>query len=179
MSLGSGFDGPGIISLGSEGKIILGGSFTTFNGNTQNGLVRLNADGTRDALLDIGSGFDKSVSGEVILPSGKIIVIGGFSTYNGVTAKQIIQLNGNAVLGTHESEEICMSFQNPVKEKLSLQFNKDVPLTSYPLSDFSGKEIKSEKTFEKEIDVKELSTGVYFIKISLPERVLTRKFIKE
>ena len=45
------------IKLQPDGKILVGGSFRSFNGNTQNGLIRLNTDGTKDNLFNIGIGF--------------------------------------------------------------------------------------------------------------------------
>ncbi|MCU4190037.1 T9SS type A sorting domain-containing protein [Flavobacterium sp. HXWNR29] len=78
-----------------DGKIVVGGSFTTYKGATENRLVRLNADGTKDASFDIGTGFDAQVQTMVLLSDGKILVGGSFTSYNGVTENRIIRLNAD------------------------------------------------------------------------------------
>ncbi|HRN46220.1 MAG TPA: delta-60 repeat domain-containing protein, partial [Flavobacterium sp.] len=51
--LGTGFTGNVYCTLlQPDGKIIVGGAFTSFNGSTANRLIRLNPDGSRDASFD-------------------------------------------------------------------------------------------------------------------------------
>src|SRR5690554_1324261 len=45
------------IVLQLDGKIIIGGYFAKFNGQSQNRIARLNSDGTLDNSFDIGTGF--------------------------------------------------------------------------------------------------------------------------
>jgi hypothetical protein len=44
--------------LQPDGKIVLGGRFTTFNTYSFNRIVRLNSDGSIDSSFSVGSGFD-------------------------------------------------------------------------------------------------------------------------
>ena len=83
------------ISIQNDGKIIVGGSFTQFTGSTQNRLVRLNTDGSKDSTFNIGSGFDSYVSSIAIQSNGKILVGGGFTTFTGSTQNNLIRLNSN------------------------------------------------------------------------------------
>src|SRR3954453_8488006 len=71
-----------------DGKFLVGGNFTQLNGATANRLVRLNADGTRDAAFDanLGTGFDNSVLGVFQQADGKILVGGAFTAFNGVAS---------------------------------------------------------------------------------------------
>lgn len=81
---------PGLGSIGlinalavqSDGKLIVGGSFTSFNGSTQNRIVRLTANGTVDATFVTGNGFNGEVTALEIQSDGKIVVGGQFSSYN-------------------------------------------------------------------------------------------------
>lgn len=41
-------------------KIYVGGEFTSFNGFNQNGLIRLNFDGTVDTSFNVGTGADNN-----------------------------------------------------------------------------------------------------------------------
>ena len=103
--------GPNISAYGvaiavqaGDGKILVGGTFTNFNGVAANGLVRLNTDGTLDATFNAGGtgpnggGPYNSVSGIVVQPDGKILIGGSFTTYNGTPRKDIARLNSDGTL---------------------------------------------------------------------------------
>jgi uncharacterized delta-60 repeat protein len=68
-----------------DGKVLAGGTFTTYRGSTVPGrLVRLNADGSLDGSFNAGgTGFDKLVTALALEPDGQVLVGGAFSTYNG------------------------------------------------------------------------------------------------
>jgi hypothetical protein len=44
-----------------DGKIMIAGSFTSFNGIDAGRIIRLNSDGLRDATFNAGSGFTSSI----------------------------------------------------------------------------------------------------------------------
>ncbi len=50
------------ITLQPDGKILIGGYFTKYNGTTANRIARLNADGTLDTTFTTGTGASSSVS---------------------------------------------------------------------------------------------------------------------
>ena len=92
--IGSGVGGPvNSIALQSDGKIYLGGGFTSYNGTPLNRAARINADGTLDTTFNIGTGLTGIVSSIVIQPDGKIILGGAFSSYNGTNLSRIVRLN--------------------------------------------------------------------------------------
>tara|TARA_R110000796_G_scaffold153527_1_gene270075 strand:+ start:790 stop:2658 length:1869 start_codon:yes stop_codon:yes gene_type:complete len=109
-NLGTSFGGPGSytirvdnIKIQSDGKILVGGAFDTFNGNTRKMLVRLNSNGTEDTSFytNLGSGFTYSVNTITIQSDGKILVGGPFSTFNGYSGnKRLVRLNSNGTLDT-------------------------------------------------------------------------------
>lgn len=76
-----------------DGKILLSGNFTSFNGTASNKLVRLYSDGRVDSSFTIGTGFDDDVSAIAVQPDGKTILGGKFTTYNGNVANRIIRIN--------------------------------------------------------------------------------------
>jgi len=98
---GTGFDTDvQIITYQNDGKILVGGNFTTYSGISANGLTRLNSDGTKDSSFNIGTGFSDSVFSLSIRrieiqSDGKIIVGGIFSTFSGISANRIIRLNSD------------------------------------------------------------------------------------
>jgi uncharacterized delta-60 repeat protein len=103
FSIGTGFNGTVLrkcISLQSDGKVIIGGDFTTYNGVSANRIVRLNSDGTRDTSFNIGTGFNSSVRALSLQSDGKVIVGGDFTTYNGFSVGRIIRLNSDGTRDT-------------------------------------------------------------------------------
>lgn len=79
----------------TDGKIIVGGYFTTYNGTSVNRIVRLNPNGTIDTTFNIGIGFNGGVEDIKIQADGKILVCGFFNSYNGTTKNRIVRLNAN------------------------------------------------------------------------------------
>lgn len=88
------------IVLQPDGKILVGGGFSNFNGVSQKGLIRLNSDGSIDNSFNIGTGFNSNVECIVIQPDGKILAGGDFSTFNGLTNRGLVRLNSNGSLDT-------------------------------------------------------------------------------
>ncbi len=88
------------ISVQSDGKILIGGSFRQFNGVSVGKIARLNSNGSIDNSFNSGGiGFG---SGTVIAIAnqndGKIVVAGTFSSYNGNAVKTIIRLNNDGTI---------------------------------------------------------------------------------
>jgi uncharacterized delta-60 repeat protein len=93
------------VALQSDGKIIIGGGFNSYNGDSaaSDGVMRLNADGTRDTSFNsAGTGSSGAVNGVVIQPDGKIIIGGFFTSYNGEAAASdcVMRLNANGTRDT-------------------------------------------------------------------------------
>ncbi|MGW8185212.1 MAG: Ig-like domain-containing protein [Candidatus Moraniibacteriota bacterium] len=89
-----------VVSVQTDGKIIIGGDFTIYNGTAVNRIARLNADGTLDTTFAVGAGFDDEVYAVAIQSDGKIIIGGKFNTYNGEAADSIVRLNADGTLDT-------------------------------------------------------------------------------
>jgi uncharacterized delta-60 repeat protein/prepilin-type N-terminal cleavage/methylation domain-containing protein len=69
------------ISVQSDGKILVGGSFTTYQGVANNYIIRLNLDGSRDNSFNVGMGFNNIVNTINVQSNGKILVGGLFVSY--------------------------------------------------------------------------------------------------
>lgn len=83
-----------------DGKILIGGSFTLFNGVQINRFARLNTDGSFDNSFAVGNGFNSDVNTIALLPNNKILVGGRFSAYNGTGRNGIALLNSDGSLDT-------------------------------------------------------------------------------
>ncbi|UTW63956.1 T9SS type A sorting domain-containing protein [bacterium SCSIO 12741] len=84
--------------LEPNGKIIVAGSFSTFNGSSTNRIVRLNSDGTRDTSFSIGSGPNNTVADIIRMPNGKFMVWGNFTSYAGTPIRYLARINNNGSL---------------------------------------------------------------------------------
>ena len=88
------------IAIQPDGKILLGGLFNRFDGQTRFNLVRLNTDGSVDPTFNPGTStgngiitFPSAVQAFEVQPDGKILVGGGFSGYNGFDVNGIVRIN--------------------------------------------------------------------------------------
>jgi uncharacterized delta-60 repeat protein len=89
------------ITLQSDGKILIGGAFTSYNGTGRNRIARLNADGSLDTSFNIGIGANNIVYTITLQPDGKIIIGGEFTSYNGTGRNRIARLNSDGSLDTN------------------------------------------------------------------------------
>jgi uncharacterized delta-60 repeat protein len=88
------------VAFQADGKVLIGGNFTTVNTLAYNRIARLNADGTLDNSFDPGTGADDRVRAVAVQPDGKILIGGSFSTVNGVICNRIARLNSDGSLDT-------------------------------------------------------------------------------
>lgn len=88
------------IALQQDSKIVIGGSFTSFNGLPTGNLVRLNTDGSVDFTFNVSGGFNDSVRQITQQPDGKLILVGAFTYYAGYTRNRIIRLNDDGNIDT-------------------------------------------------------------------------------
>ncbi|MDQ6471273.1 T9SS sorting signal type C domain-containing protein [Flavobacterium sp. LHD-80] len=92
------------VLLQPDGKLLVAGRFTTFDGISFPHLIRLNTDGSIDPTFTIGSGFNKNVYALALQSDQKIIVGGNFTSFKDVTQRRILRLNPNGSLdATFES----------------------------------------------------------------------------
>ena len=100
-SLDYGFNNPGsgandsvrALTIQLDGRILVGGLFTNFNGTVQNSFARLNADGSLDPTFNGGAGTDGAVYAIALQPDNRILLGGAFARCGGVTRNGLTRLN--------------------------------------------------------------------------------------
>ncbi|HCN79114.1 MAG TPA: hypothetical protein DIT13_18265 [Verrucomicrobiales bacterium] len=81
------------LTVQADGKILVGGNFTTFNGATATRIVRLNSNGSTDSSFSAAfSGGVGTVTGIVTQPDGRLIVVGNYTSANGQARNRIVRL---------------------------------------------------------------------------------------
>ncbi len=94
-----------------DGKIVIGGVFTSYNGTTRNRIARLNSDGSLDTTFNPVSGANQTVTSIVVLADGKFVIGGNFSTYDGTTRMRLAKLNADGTLDTSADSGIENNFR--------------------------------------------------------------------
>jgi uncharacterized delta-60 repeat protein len=98
----AGADNP-IYTLGwqLDGKVVVGGSFTHFNGSAMNRIARLNGDGSLDTTnFFVGTGANDVVWNLTLQLDGTIYVGGQFSSFNGTHRLGFTRLYANGTVDT-------------------------------------------------------------------------------
>jgi uncharacterized delta-60 repeat protein len=103
----------------SDGKILVGGQFTQYNGVTANYLLRLNSNGTLDTTFNVGGvGPDFWIMDISIQSDNKIIITGRLFNYNNLTANCIVRLNAD---GTRDTSFVIGSGFNGAVDGSTIQ----------------------------------------------------------
>jgi uncharacterized delta-60 repeat protein len=80
------------VAVQPDGKVLVGGAFTTFAGAPVGFITRLQGDGSTDNSFLAGSGADAPVNAIAVASKGKIFVGGAFSAFNGLTRRGFTRL---------------------------------------------------------------------------------------
>lgn len=88
------------VAVQGDGQVLLGGAFTTVNGQTSQYLARLNPDGT----IDPGFAATNTVNNELrvvaLQPDGGILIAGRFTTVGGQSRNRVARLKTDGSLDT-------------------------------------------------------------------------------
>ncbi|WP_171025476.1 T9SS type A sorting domain-containing protein [Hymenobacter jeollabukensis] len=90
--------GVNTLAVQADGKILAAGGFDFVGGTLTGKLQRFNTDGTVDATFNAGTGANGFISAVAVQPDGKILVAGGFNTFNGAVDANLVRLNANGSL---------------------------------------------------------------------------------
>jgi uncharacterized delta-60 repeat protein len=191
FNIGTGFSSSGFtgevraISLQADGKIIVAGSFSEFNGTTANYIARLNADGTLDNTFNTGTGFDAAGSATAIQADGKIIIAGGFTNYNGTTTNAIVRLLPTTIVGIAENTtNAAFTFDvypNPTNSMVSVSVPDVLLGQKISLLNTIGQvlETKNINATTMSYDLANLANGIYFIQVQTNKGIVTKKVVKQ
>jgi len=157
--------------LQSDNKIIIGGNFTTYNGNSSSRLARLNDNGGFDNSFNVGSGANGTVRKLTLQSNGAIVIGGDFTSYNGITRNRVARvLGGNATSIKNQENNLSVNvFPNPCQNQISI----DLPKGAIDVGVFSvsGQNIVRAIITDEEknqgfliLNTSELKSGIYYVK---------------
>lgn len=87
-----------------DGKIIIGGTLTTYDGAPIARIARLNVDGSLDGSFDPGDGANALINTMVMQGDGRILIGGGFTSYDGVDRNRIARIWNEVTMSTPGTE---------------------------------------------------------------------------
>jgi len=89
------------VAVQTDGKVVIGGYFTSVSGVARSNLARLNTDGSLDTSFLVGSdGPNATVRLVAIQADGKILVAGAFTSLNGLARTNFTRLNPDGSVDT-------------------------------------------------------------------------------
>lgn len=178
FTIGSGFGNASVLTtfIQTDGKILAGGSFTTFQQQPQNRLIRLNSDGSKDMSFDIGDGFNNSVSAIQLQDDGKVWIAGAFDIYNNTSSASLIRLYGNNLAVPEFDNPKISLYPNPVADVINVYTTNNI--VALQVYDVQGRLISQNKD-SNSINVFNLNPGVFILKVCVNGNWVSKKFIKE
>jgi uncharacterized repeat protein (TIGR01451 family)/uncharacterized delta-60 repeat protein len=87
-----------VLVVQPDGRILIGGLFTTINGSNFNYIARLNSDGTTDTNFTVGVGCNNNVQAIALDSQLRILAGGSFSTASGVTRNGLTRFNADGTV---------------------------------------------------------------------------------
>ncbi|MCD9855990.1 T9SS type A sorting domain-containing protein [Epilithonimonas sp. JDS] len=167
------------IVLQTNGKILVGGYITKYNGIITSSILRLNADGSLDTSFNSGTGVSNATVNSIVLQSDSKILIGGnFDSYNGVTRNRIARLLLGDDLSVENANGTKISiYPNPATDIININ-TRDSEIKNITIYDMIGNQVMSSRALTK-INVKGLLKGNYILKVETDKGIKSFKFIKD
>ena len=125
-----------------DGKILIGGNFTSYNGTNINRIARLNPDGSLDSTFNPGTGASSSVYQIILQPDNRILIGGGFSTVNGFTSHVIARLFYDGAVDQSFTFNAGVFFNSPVRA-LALQADGKILFGGYFFGDDNNGSVRN------------------------------------
>ncbi|MCF8371341.1 MAG: T9SS type A sorting domain-containing protein [Bacteroidales bacterium] len=168
-------------TIQSDGKIIIGGDFTSYNGTAINRIARLNADGSLDASFNMGTGADYGVYTTAIQSDGKIIIGGSFKSYNGTSRNRVarILVSTIGITSTHIEEGISI-YPVPFSDELTIEVKGYSKKLNFEIFNTSGQVVlNGSVTGKTRVQASQLASGVYLLKLENGKSIKFKKLLKE
>jgi len=97
-----------------------------------------------------------------------------------VSGKKVLYTNNGGIVRIEEITNInslVNVYPNPAADIIKLEIKTTQPLKSVAIIDISGKVLKAYNIIDRELDIKGLNAGTYYIRVETEEGTLTKKII--
>ncbi len=164
------------IALQPDGRVLVGGAFTSFNGQLRNRIVRLNADGSLDTAFSIGTGFNSELWSIAIQDDGNILAGGWFTSFNGQSRNRIARLLGSSPSSVDELNVMDVHVHpNPATSTVNIRING--PVRYVHLYTTLGELVRT--SARATLSVESLPAGVYLLHVGTANGLSVARLVKE
>ena len=116
-------------ALQPDGKLLLGGQFTSFNGLPRGQIARLNGDGSLDTNFSARvTAGEPTIHSLAVQPDGKVLIGGMFFGINGATRIRLARVNADGTLDSNFVASATGSQSFTTVSHLALQTNSQIVL---------------------------------------------------
>lgn len=164
------------ISVQSNGKIVIGGEFTSYNETERNRIARIEANGTLDESFNTAIGANNSINVTSIQTDGKIVICGSFTSFDGITINRIAKLFSETTVGINEIPNQVHIYPNPSKGQFKIEVDRPSTMT---LTDLNGKLITDRilQMGSTDINTLGLLSGIYILRVSNSIDIITKRIV--
>jgi len=110
------------VKIQPDGKVLVVGNFTSYNGTPRVRMARLNSDGSLDETFEVGTGFNGNVLRSIFTNDGDAIVVGQFTSYDAEEASYIVKVSAFINEVVEIVEEIVRSGSSRIRPGSSVIF---------------------------------------------------------
>lgn len=146
--------------------------------NLEDGIIDYSFGTDGKAILDF-EGTISSISSADFDNYGRFVISGAYGS-NEVFITQTIPLSNTLSSVQHNTESSVILFPNPIKEKLNLKGIQEVEkIEIYNMAGSLIKKIILKHSKTAQIDISDISKGMYFIKLYKKDSMMVRKISKK
>lgn len=174
------------ISDYGNGKIFLGGSFSTFNNSNRKDICLLNSDGSLVSTFNPTIGTNGPVMSSIVESSGNVVVVGNFSQYNSLLKNGIVRIaptglalrmlnapedtkseDSNRQRSLINQNSAITIFPNPASNQMTIK-SQDSLLDKILIYSIDGRLVFSQQVGNQnsyELDLTSFSKGVFLVSV--------------
>jgi uncharacterized delta-60 repeat protein len=157
------------ILIQDDGRIIIAGYFTAYDGTPRNYVARLNVDGSLDPSFDTGTGPASYVFRANLQDDGKLLIGGQFTSFNGTPRNRIARLNSEGTVELDEVDFVDFNvFPNPASAHVNLIVPEPHGRAELVMRNTLGQEVlrRSVAAVRNEIPLNGLLPGLYAVQVN-------------
>jgi uncharacterized delta-60 repeat protein len=159
------------VTVQGDGKILVSGDYTSYNGSSTGKIIKLNSNGSLDNNFTVGDRFDNVINTILVQADGKILVGGEYVDYDNITVRRINRLFNDATLSNQDFTPNNISnkfnlYPNPTTSILN--FKSAVQVEKILIYNMLGQLVQQEKVnaLEGTINIEKLAQGTYLVKVN-------------
>ena len=169
------------LAIQPNGRVLLGGNFSTGSSPVRNNLARVLADGQLDATFGATANTNSQVRAVVVQPDGAILLAGSFATVGAqarvgvarITAPNVLHVAAPAAVAARTA-----AWPVPAHDQLYIAPDFSARPLTLELLDALGRPVRQQPATsapEQTMSVANLPTGMYLLRVNYAAGTVTRR----